>query len=54
MTTERALELLKIERECVIMNEKGCDRNCGNCVLAQETDEILEMYSYVIDKIMNK
>lgn len=52
MTKDRALELLKIERECVLRNENGCDRNCANCDLVQDTDELLEMYEFVL-KILN-
>lgn len=52
MTKDRALELLKIEHECVLRNENGCDRNCANCDLVQDTDELLEMYEFVL-KIMN-
>lgn len=49
MTKDRALELLKIEHECVLRNENGCDRDCANCDLVQETDELLEMYKFVIE-----
>ncbi len=49
MTDERILELLKIERECVLRNKNGeCDRNCVNCDLVQEDEDLLEMYDEVI------
>lgn len=50
MTKQRAIELLEIERECV-KRADNCDRNCASCSLVQETDEILEMYSYVISHL---
>lgn len=49
MTKDRALELLKIERECVLRNETGCDRDCAKCDLVQDTDELLKMYKFVIE-----
>lgn len=52
MTKDRAFELLKIEHECVVRNENGCNRDCANCDLVQDTDELLEMYEFVL-KIMN-
>ena len=57
MKIDRALELLKIERECVTRqspcNEKSklCDRNCGECDLAQNDLELIEMYDFVISMI---
>lgn len=57
MTNTRAIELLKIERECVNRNNqpfgKNCSRECGKCDLVQNTDELLEMYDFVID-VMEK
>lgn len=53
MTHERAIELLKIERECINRNYqpfgKNCDRNCSKCDLVQNPEELLKMYDYVID-----
>lgn len=55
MTNKRALELLKIERECINRNNqqlgKNCDRDCLNCDLLQETEELLEMYDFVIEHL---
>lgn len=57
MKIDRALELLKIERECVTRqspcNEKSklCDRNCGECDIAQNDLELIEMYDFVISMI---
>ena len=50
MTTERVLELLATERECV--SREGCDRECcSHCDLAQEQNEILEMYDTAISML---
>ena len=55
MTTERKLELLKIERSCIRRNiEKKCDRNCGCCDLVQEDDELLELYDELVDEYYKK
>lgn len=57
MKIDRVLELLKIERECVTRqspcNEKSklCDRNCGECDIAQNDLEIIEMYDFVIGMV---
>lgn len=57
MKIARVLELLKIERECVTRqspcNEKSklCDRNCGECNIAQNDLELIEMYDFVISMI---
>lgn len=54
MKIARVLELLKIERECVTRqspcNEKSklCDRNCGECDIAQNDLELIDMYDFVI------
>ena len=52
MTNIRAIELLKIERECVNRNNQDCilcDRQCDKCDLVQSAEELLEMYDFVID-----
>lgn len=57
MKIDRVLELLKIERECVTRqspcNERSklCDRNCGECDIAQNDLELIEMYDFVISMI---
>lgn len=48
MTTERALQLLRIEQECIKRNScEGCDRDCAACDLVQEDEELNDMYEYV-------
>ena len=69
MTNQRALELLMIERTCVRMGsgmdydllKRGyvktsseCNRDCANCVLVQDSKELLEMYDFVISKMINE
>lgn len=45
MTIDRLLELLAIERLCVLQNMLNrCDRDCANCNLVQKDTEIIEMY----------
>lgn len=48
MELTRAIELLEIERECVT---RDCDRDCANCDLVQEQDEIVAMYDEVISRM---
>lgn len=47
MTIQRMIELLAFERKCV-ESANECDRNCAECNLVQDTDELLEMYDSVI------
>ena len=60
MKIDRVLELLKIERECVTRqspcNDKSklCNRNCGECDIAQNDLEIIEMYDFVISMMEMK
>lgn len=57
MKIDRVLELLKIERECVTRqspcNEKSklCNRNCGECDIAQNDLELIMMYDFVISMV---
>ena len=48
MTVTRMVELLEIEQQCVAQGE-SCDRDCAHCPLVQDTQELLEMYDFVID-----
>ena len=48
MNTERIIELLSIERECV---SRDCNRDCGACELVQDRKELLTMYDAVIERI---
>ena len=66
MTNRRAMELLMIEMACVkwgsgmeydldkqdwVETGHECDRDCANCVLVQDSRELLEMYSFMVSKI---
>ena len=40
-----ALRLIGIEKECVIRNSVGiCNRNCGECDLAQKDTDLIETF----------
>lgn len=50
MTIQRMIELLQIEHECMLRGaHDDCDRNCADCGLVQDDDELHEMYTDVID-----
>lgn len=50
MTIDKMIELLDVERECVMTaSHNGCDRDCANCVLVQDDKELFEMYTNVIN-----
>lgn len=54
MNLNRAIELLKIERECINRNNETavlCDRDCEKCDLVQSSEELLEMYDFVIRRM---
>lgn len=49
MTTERIIELLKIEHQCILRNTNNeCDRNCAKCDLVQDDGDLHEMYTDAI------
>lgn len=55
MTIERMIELLEIERSCIMRNIRGeCDRNCGDCDLVQKDTDLGEMYTSVIGILKEK
>ena len=47
MELKRIYELLNIEREC-IMRGKTCNRDCINCDLIQDDQELILMYNILI------
>ena len=50
MNLVRALELIKIEKQCIERNKKQqCDRQCEACDLVQKTNDLLEAYEAIID-----
>ena len=49
MTVARMIELLEIEHECMLNGaHDDCDRNCAECNLVQDDEELHEMYTNVI------
>ena len=69
MDIKKAIKLLKIERRCVLQasglieareggykNDPhgGCDRDCEHCGLVQETKDLIDMYDYVIEKLVEE
>ena len=54
MTSERILELLKIERECIQRNcDHVCDRDCIRCDLVQRDEDLIDLYDELIRKYSN-
>ena len=55
MNLDKALKLMKIEKECIQRNKDAkCDRECDICDLVQHTDELLESYETIIDFVNNE
>ena len=49
MEFSEALELMKIEKECVIRNSvEICNRDCGKCDLAQKDTDLIEAFQMAI------
>lgn len=49
MNLVRTLQLMEIELECIRRNENNeCDRDCANCDIVQETEDLIDAYSTVI------
>lgn len=42
------ITVLRHEKECVIRNIKGCDRDCANCDLVLPDQQILDAYDHAI------
>ena len=51
MTKTEVIKYLKIERECI---SRDCNRNCGECDLAQEQDTLLNAYNSAIALLEDK
>lgn len=52
MTNERAIEVIKTEKKCVLRNMRGCDRKCENCDLVMKSEDILLAYDIAIMALM--
>lgn len=48
MNIYEEIKLLNIEKNCV---RHACNRECDKCELAQDTDELLEMYDAVVKNL---
>lgn len=51
MTNQEAIEVVKTEKECVLRNIQGCDRDCGKCDLVMEDKIIIEGYDMAIQAL---
>ena len=55
MSIDRIIELLEIEKQCVLRNTlRECDRDCANCDLVQRDSDLLKMYTAVIDLLKER
>lgn len=49
MGINRIIEIFNIEKQCIKRNiGKDCDRDCGNCDLVLEDEELLTAYNLAI------
>lgn len=52
MIVQRVVELLKIELEYIKRNNgSSCDRNCSQCDLVQDSQELIDCYETAIQII---
>lgn len=49
---ERAIEQIEKEKQCVIRADK-CNRDCDNCDLLSDTENILNSYDLAIQALQN-
>lgn len=47
-----AVEVLRIEKKCVLRNIRGCDRKCEGCDLVLPDDEVLKAYDEAIKALL--
>ena len=48
VSTDQILKVLKTERECI--QRQQCDRDCAKCDLVMDSEEILQVYNYLIEE----
>ena len=48
MTNERAIEVLRTKKKCVLRNIRGCERKCEECDLCLPDEETLTAYETAI------
>lgn len=52
MTKEKIIEIIKNELECVrTASDNKCDRDCENCKLVRDSDDIIKAYDFVIEML---
>ncbi len=52
MSIRKMVELLEIEHTCMLRGaHDDCDRNCADCELVQDDNELHEMYTNVISML---
>lgn len=51
MTDREVLKVMQTEKECVLRNIRGCDRECGKCDLVLPDETILSAYDYVMEML---
>jgi len=55
MLLKRVLELIKIEKDCIIRNRDNlCDRQCQNCDLVQDDTVLIAAYNTVEEILLNQ
>lgn len=53
MDIQKAIQILQTEKECVGRNNGvNCDRQCDKCDLVLPSEDILQAYDVVIDKLV--
>ena len=50
---ERAIEQIEKEKQCVIRADK-CNRDCANCDLLSDAENILNSYDLAIQALQNE
>lgn len=48
MTEKEAIEIIQTEKQCVLKNISGCDRECGRCELLRTGKEVISGYDMAI------
>ena len=51
MTENEAIEIIQTEKQCVLRNVEGCDRDCKKCDLVRQDKEIIEAYDMAISSL---
>ncbi len=59
MTTNRAIEIIETEKECVeragmSVPNKSCERDCWHCDLLMADAEIIQAYDFVLEHLRTR